>query len=61
MEKIRIKYLTDKIEKLRYIDGGGIRQGGFIKVMSEDGVRGYISEAALETNRIFCTSRCVPG
>ena len=35
-------------DKLRYIDGGGIRQGGFIKVMSEDGVRGYISEAALE-------------
>lgn len=35
-------------ELLRYIDGGGIRENGFIKVMSADGVRGYISEKALD-------------
>ncbi|MBP5330863.1 MAG: hypothetical protein J6Y89_03320, partial [Lachnospiraceae bacterium] len=34
---------------LRFIDGGGIREKGFIKVMSEDGVRGYIKEASMET------------
>ena len=28
--------------KVRIIEGGGIQQNGFIKVMSEDGVRGYI-------------------
>ncbi|MCR5324155.1 MAG: hypothetical protein K6E85_12890 [Lachnospiraceae bacterium] len=33
---------------LRFIDGGGIRENGFVKVMSEDGVRGYIKENALE-------------
>ena len=32
---------------MRYIDGGGIRDNGFIKVMSEDGVRGYILESTL--------------
>lgn len=32
---------------LRYIDGGGIRENGFIKVMSADGVRGYILEECL--------------
>ncbi|MCR5330740.1 MAG: hypothetical protein K6E62_06085 [Lachnospiraceae bacterium] len=37
-------------EALRFIDGGGIREKGFIKVMSEDGVRGYIREASLETS-----------
>ena len=35
-------------EPLRLIDGGGIRENGFIKVMSEDGVRGYIAEKTLE-------------
>ncbi|MBR4725452.1 MAG: hypothetical protein IK071_06685 [Lachnospiraceae bacterium] len=33
---------------LRFIDGGGIREEGFIKVMSDDGVRGYIKESALD-------------
>ena len=28
-------------DKLRVIDGGGIRENGFIKVQTEDGVRGY--------------------
>ena len=32
---------------VRFIDGGGIREEGFIKVMSRDGVRGYILESAL--------------
>lgn len=36
-------------ETVRYIDGGGIRENGFVKVMSADGVRGYIREDALET------------
>ena len=35
-------------DTLRFIDGGGIREEGFIKVMSTDGVRGYIKESALE-------------
>ena len=34
-------------ENLRFIDGGGVRENGFIKVMSDDGVRGYIKESAL--------------
>lgn len=29
-------------DHLRIIDGGGIRENGFIKVMSDDGVRGYV-------------------
>ncbi|MCQ2496382.1 MAG: glycosyl hydrolase family 18 protein [Lachnospiraceae bacterium] len=33
--------------KVRYIDGGGIQENGFIKVMSEDGVRGYIKSECL--------------
>ncbi|MCR5684953.1 MAG: hypothetical protein K6G81_05955 [Lachnospiraceae bacterium] len=37
-------------ENLRYIDGGGVRENGFIKVMSDDGVRGYIKESALGEN-----------
>lgn len=37
-------------EHLRVIDGGGIRENGFIKVMSDDGVRGYVlTEALSET------------
>lgn len=35
---------------VRFIDGGGIRENGFIKVMSGDGVRGYMLESALEEN-----------
>ena len=34
-------------EKVRFIDGGGIREKGFVKVMSETGVRGYILEKCL--------------
>ncbi len=34
--------------KVRVIDGGGIQENGFIKVMSEDGVRGYILEEKLD-------------
>ena len=34
-------------EKVRFIDGGGIRENGFVKVMSETGVRGYILEKCL--------------
>ncbi len=34
-------------EKVRFIDGGGIRENGFIKVMSSNGVRGYIKENCL--------------
>lgn len=34
-------------ETVRFIDGGGIRENGFVKVMSEDGVRGYVLESAL--------------
>lgn len=34
-------------EIVRFIDGGGIREEGFVKVMSENGVRGYILESAL--------------
>ena len=33
---------------LRFIDGGGIMENGFVKVMSEDGVRGYIKQNALD-------------
>ncbi|MCR5431158.1 MAG: hypothetical protein K6E95_01230 [Lachnospiraceae bacterium] len=29
-------------DKLRVIDGGGIRENGYIKVQTEDGVRGYV-------------------
>lgn len=36
----RIKELKEG-DRLRVIDGGGIRENGFIKVQSEDGVRGY--------------------
>lgn len=36
--------------RIRFIDGGGIQENGFVKVMSEDGVRGYIlSERLGET------------
>lgn len=35
-------------ETIRFIDGGGIRENGFIKVMSSDGVRGYMLENALD-------------
>lgn len=35
-------------DKLRFIDGGGIQENGFIKVMSEDGVRGYILNEKLD-------------
>ena len=35
-------------DKLRFIDGGGIQENGFIKVMSEDGVRGYVLNEKLE-------------
>ena len=38
---------TAEGEILRFIDGGGIRENGFVKVMSRDGVRGYIRESAL--------------
>lgn len=34
-------------EVLRFIDNGGVRENGFIKVMSTDGVRGYIQESCL--------------
>ena len=34
--------------KVRIIDGGGIQENGFIRVMSEDGVRGYILEERLD-------------
>lgn len=37
-------------ETVRFIDGGGIRENGFIKVMSSDGVRGYMLESALDEN-----------
>ena len=37
-------------DKVRFIDGGGIRENGFIKVMSGDGTRGYILEDALGEN-----------
>lgn len=36
-------------EELRVIDGGGIRQNGFTKVMNSDGVRGYILESSLSS------------
>ncbi|MBO4510480.1 MAG: hypothetical protein IKW90_03730 [Lachnospiraceae bacterium] len=45
---------ADYLEKLpegsvvRIIEGGGIQQKGFIKVMSEDGVRGYILQEKLD-------------
>ena len=45
---------SDYLEKipagsvLRIIEGGGIQQKGFIKVMSQDGVRGYILEEKLD-------------
>lgn len=40
-------------ERMRFIDGGGIRENGFVKVMSEDGVRGYIEENALSESYYF--------
>ena len=45
---------ADYLEKLpkgsivRIIEGGGIQQKGFIKVMSEDGVRGYMLQEKLD-------------
>lgn len=39
--------------KVRVIEGGGIQENGFIKVMSEDGVRGYILEERLNWNDRF--------
>ena len=45
---------SDYLEKLpegsvvRVIEGGGIQQNGFIKVMSEDGVRGYFLQEKLD-------------
>ena len=38
-------------DTVRFIDGGGIRENGFVKVMSSDGVRGYILESALSDSR----------
>ena len=38
---------------LRIIEGGGIQQKGFIKVMSDDGVRGYILEEKLDWNNRY--------
>ncbi len=35
-------------ERLRIIDGGGIRENGFIKVQSSDGVRGYCLQDDLD-------------
>ncbi len=37
-------------ETVRFIDGGGIRENGFVKVMDSKGVRGYIMEADLNEN-----------
>lgn len=64
---------SDILEKLpvgshvRIIDGGGIQENGFIKVMSDDGVRGYIrtdrlSESAYESPKFknFVAEEYVP-
>ena len=37
-------------DKLRFIEGGGIQKDGFVKVMSEDGVRGYILSDKLDSS-----------
>ena len=41
---IKYEILADLLEgsKVRYIDAGGNQQNGFVKVMSEDGVPGYV-------------------
>ena len=50
---------SDYLERLpsgavvRVIEGGGIQQNGFIKVMSEDGVRGYILVERLDWDNRF--------
>ncbi|MCR5829668.1 MAG: SH3 domain-containing protein [Lachnospiraceae bacterium] len=41
LDSDRLKELK-KGDCLRVIDGGGIRENGFIKVQTEDGVRGYV-------------------
>lgn len=49
-QDIKADYL-EKIpagSELRIIEGGGIQQKGFIKVMSEDGVRGYFLQEKLD-------------
>lgn len=40
-------------DRLRVVDGGGVRENGFIKVMSEDGVRGYILESELSDSYYY--------
>lgn len=35
---------VDLGDRLIYIDGGGIQENGFVKVMTDDGVRGYIKK-----------------
>ncbi len=48
-------------DKLMVIDGGGIQQNGFIKMMSEDGVRGYVLQQDLaEAQHIKIESKYVP-
>ena len=54
-QDIKSDYLEKltKGSKVRVIEGGGIQQNGFIKVMSEDGVRGYILEEKLDWENRF--------
>ncbi len=46
LEADRVKELQEG-DKLRVIDGGGIRENGFIKIQTEDGVRGYVLQEDL--------------
>lgn len=52
-------------ETVRFIDGGGIQENGFVKVMSTDGVRGYILSERLDesfyTDPIFNSFTPVTG
>jgi len=41
LESDRLEELKEG-DRLRVIDGGGIRENGFIKVQTKDGVRGYV-------------------
>jgi len=41
---------------LRIIEGGGIQENGFIKVMSDDGVRGYIKTECLDMEKRYSTA-----
>ena len=54
-QDIKSDYLEKlpKGSKVRVIEGGGIQQNGFIKVMSDDGVRGYILEEKLDWENRF--------